>query len=203
MLEFAKRKRRVQQLIQNLRSSEPADRVHAVKQLAVIGADVEDAVPALSNALQDDNERVRLSAVVALGRIGADAKDAIPALINALQDDIDDVRSFALPLLCPSRRVSKIKKQLKRLRCWMRPSQQFEKLTRQPQRRFVGQSMRYDRCGRTCGAPESPNFSMGERVSVDRGCARPGFLLTHHIARYQVRSGRRVSWKIVPAVTEA
>ena len=29
------------------------------------------------------------------------------------------------------------------------------------------------------------------------------WLVTHHIARYQLRSGRPVSWKIVPAVTEA
>ena len=29
------------------------------------------------------------------------------------------------------------------------------------------------------------------------------WLVTHHMVRNQVRSGRRVSWKIVPAVTEA
>ena len=44
------------------------------------------AVPALIQALQDQDAGVRVNAAYALGGIGEGAKDAIPALIQLLQD---------------------------------------------------------------------------------------------------------------------
>ena len=51
------------------------------------------AVPALIEALKDDDADVRSSAADVLGNIGAEAKAAVPALIEALKDDDADVRS--------------------------------------------------------------------------------------------------------------
>src|SRR5205085_8217645 len=54
----------------------------------VLGAAGPDAVPALVQALRDDDDpRVRLNAATALGRRDMNAKAAIPALVAALKDD--------------------------------------------------------------------------------------------------------------------
>ena len=51
-----------------------------------------DAVPALIQALKDENKDVRVNAAVALGQIGEGAKDVVPALIQALKDQDEWVR---------------------------------------------------------------------------------------------------------------
>ena len=70
-------------------------RSKAVSALERIGPAAEAAVPALNEALQDDDSGVRSKAASALGRIGPAAKAAVPALIEALQDDDYWVRSKA------------------------------------------------------------------------------------------------------------
>ena len=45
------------------------------------------AVPALAQALKDEDEWVRANAAEALGRIGPEAKAAVPALIQALKNE--------------------------------------------------------------------------------------------------------------------
>jgi HEAT repeat protein len=65
-------------------------RLIAVDALRQIG---EDAMPALTSALQDKDDYVRAFTAYALGAIG---KDAIPALTSALQDKVKDVRTAAV-----------------------------------------------------------------------------------------------------------
>ena len=57
-----------------------------------MGFEAEDAVPALIEALKDNDAGVRRQSAWALGRIGAEAKDAVPALMEALEDNDADVR---------------------------------------------------------------------------------------------------------------
>ena len=52
-------------------------------------------MPALLEALKDEDEDVRRLAVFALGRISPAPKDAVPALIEALKDEDEDVRAGA------------------------------------------------------------------------------------------------------------
>ena len=61
----------------------------------MIGSGAKDAVPALMQALKDQDEWVRGNAARALGWIGSGAKDAVPALIQALQDQDAQVRFAA------------------------------------------------------------------------------------------------------------
>ena len=51
-----------------------------------------DAVPALIQALQDQDSNVRNNAARALGSIGEGAVDAVPALIQLLKDQDEWVR---------------------------------------------------------------------------------------------------------------
>ena len=90
ILERARMDRRVQQLIQNLRSFVSKDRVYASDSLRVIGPAAEAAVPALIEALTHDDSEVRRHATYALRDIGP---AAVPALIEALKDDDSEVRS--------------------------------------------------------------------------------------------------------------
>jgi len=68
-------------------------RSSAADALGMIGPEAKDAIPALINLLEDEDEFVRLSTTVALGDIGA--QEAVPALINALKDEDFMVRNFA------------------------------------------------------------------------------------------------------------
>jgi HEAT repeat protein len=70
-------------------------RLNAASVLGDLGAESAPAVPALTQAIQDADDRVRLYATWALGNIGPSAKSAIPALILALQDRSQYVRIYA------------------------------------------------------------------------------------------------------------
>ena len=62
-------------------------------------------MPALIEALKDDDNEVRRNAASALGRIGPAAEAAVPALIEALKDDDNEVRrnaAFALGRIGPA-----------------------------------------------------------------------------------------------------
>jgi HEAT repeat protein len=54
-----------------------------------------EAVPALVQALDDEDFSVRAAATRALGEIGPEARDALPALLNALNDENAAVREAA------------------------------------------------------------------------------------------------------------
>ena len=62
------------------------------------------AIPAIAEALQDDDVEVRLEAVWALGRIGSAA--VVPALQAALHDKDLEVRGLAADILRTIRRAA-------------------------------------------------------------------------------------------------
>jgi HEAT repeat protein len=74
-------------------------RCYAAFALGNIGHVGKDAVPALINALKDQDANVRWSAAAALGKIGPAAEDAVPALSDALKDQNGSVRSSAAAAL--------------------------------------------------------------------------------------------------------
>jgi serine/threonine protein kinase len=73
-------------------------RRRAVRILAEIGSQAESAIPALIEALNDNDPQgnVRWYAVITIGEIGIAAKEAIPALIKLLKDSKSGIRAWAL-----------------------------------------------------------------------------------------------------------
>jgi HEAT repeat protein len=78
-----------------LRSGDGAQRLHAVKALGDKGAEAPTVIPALTDALKDQNAFVRRDAALALGRLGAEAKPAVPALLAARRERERSVRKAA------------------------------------------------------------------------------------------------------------
>ena len=78
-----------------LRSGNGAQRLHAVKALGETGAEAPAVVPALTEALKDENAFVRRDAAVALGKIGPNARPAVPALLAARKEKERSVRKAA------------------------------------------------------------------------------------------------------------
>lgn len=77
--------------------------------LAELGPKAQQAVPALSETLADENPVVRLEALIALGRIGEAAKPAIPKMLKALDDETEAVRFgavFALGKMGPDAKAA-------------------------------------------------------------------------------------------------
>ncbi|PWU01800.1 MAG: hypothetical protein C5B51_22015 [Terriglobia bacterium] len=91
-LAVARHRRRVEQLIQHLRSSEPVDRKHAAQELRKIGR---AAHPALIEACKDPELNVRTTAIETLAKIGASTEPIVLALLEALNDSEQIVRSSA------------------------------------------------------------------------------------------------------------
>lgn len=87
--------------IQALRDENFVVREAAIKALNGIGPEAKEAVPALVQALKDENSdiRARRSAVYALGKIGPGAKEAVPALVQALEDKDSIIREAAAHVL--------------------------------------------------------------------------------------------------------
>ena len=69
---------------------------HVTYALSAIGG---PAVPALIEALQDENESIRASAAYALGDIGSAAQEAVSSLTEALRDESTWVRRHATEAL--------------------------------------------------------------------------------------------------------
>jgi hypothetical protein len=76
-----------------LRAEDPQARARAARALGESRRAA--AVPALVQALRDDDPGVRLAAVEALGRMAAQAQAALPALRQALADEAPAVRAGA------------------------------------------------------------------------------------------------------------
>jgi HEAT repeat protein len=83
------------ELIADLKSSEERDRVIAVRLLPQRRGDTARTVPALMEALKDNEGDIRWSAAIGLGTLGESAKEAIPALQVALRDRDRRVREAA------------------------------------------------------------------------------------------------------------
>ncbi len=81
--------------IAKLKSPEPLTRIQAVHTLLERKGEAEQVVPALIEALQDENVYVRRDAARALGSFGEQAKPAVPALQTAQRDREASVRSAA------------------------------------------------------------------------------------------------------------
>jgi HEAT repeats len=78
-----------------LTAPDAAERRRAATALGKLGAAASPAVPALVEALADDNAAVRQAAARALGEIGPEASAAAPALTRALGDPNTGVREDA------------------------------------------------------------------------------------------------------------
>lgn len=92
-------KRSTADWIAKLKSPEPLTRIQAVHTLLERKGEAEQVVPALIEALQDENVYVRRDAARALGAFGEQAKSAIPALQAAQRDQEASVRSAAATAL--------------------------------------------------------------------------------------------------------
>jgi hypothetical protein len=85
----------ISKYIKQLKKSNPELRGDAALALGNMGADSKNAVPALAQALSDNDSLVRDFSATALGKIGPSAKSAIPALVTALNDPDPIVRASA------------------------------------------------------------------------------------------------------------
>jgi HEAT repeat protein len=81
--------------VEQLRSRDSAQRLHAARALGDRGTEAPVVVPALADALKDEDAFVRREAAHSLGKIGPDAKPAASALMGALRDRKPDVRKAA------------------------------------------------------------------------------------------------------------
>jgi vesicle coat complex subunit len=82
-------------LIEQLKAPEPLTRLKAVRTLPERKDDAAQVVPALIEALKDEDAGVRRGAAFGLGSFGERGRDAIPALQAALRDRESDVRKAA------------------------------------------------------------------------------------------------------------
>jgi HEAT repeat protein len=85
--------------IEQMKSKDASQRLHAVKALGERTAEAPRTVPALALALKDEDAFVRRDAARALGRIGAEAHGAVPNLVAAGRDRNGNVRRAAADAL--------------------------------------------------------------------------------------------------------
>jgi HEAT repeat protein len=88
-------KKSTDELIGDLKSTNPKDRIIAVRLLADRKGDPAQSVPALIDVLDDKDADMRISAAIGLGYFGDQAKDAIPKLQVAQKDRDARVREAA------------------------------------------------------------------------------------------------------------
>lgn len=88
----------VQNLLQAMQ--DPKSRWMAVVALGEMGSAARDAIPALVDALEDDDVAVRWDAAKALGKMGPAAASAVPALAAVIHEQSDAiVRQYAVAAL--------------------------------------------------------------------------------------------------------
>ena len=83
----------------HLKGPDPAHRRQAIRELGSRAGEAERVVPALTEALRDDNPYVRRDAATTLAKFGDGAKTAVPALKEALKDKDQNVRLSAAATL--------------------------------------------------------------------------------------------------------
>jgi HEAT repeat protein len=81
--------------VAQLQSKDSAERLHAIKALERKKSDAATIVPALTQALDDEDPFVRRDAAKALGRFGREARSALPTLTRLLRDQNAGVRKSA------------------------------------------------------------------------------------------------------------
>ena len=91
--------KRVEELIRQLGSGDPNDRISACMALESIGPAARPAIPALRRTLRDKDVTVRILTASTLGGFGPAAATAVPDLIAALQDENEYVRVFVATAL--------------------------------------------------------------------------------------------------------
>ena len=91
--------KRVEELIRQLGSRDPNDRISACMALESIGPAARPAIPALRRTLGDKDVTVRILTASTLGGLGPSAATAVPDLIAALQDENEYVRVFVATAL--------------------------------------------------------------------------------------------------------
>ena len=91
------KKKSTAELIADLKGTQERDRLIAVRLLPQHKGDADQVVPALIEALKNNQEGadVRASAAIGLGYFGEQAKDAVPALQAAQRDRDGRVREAA------------------------------------------------------------------------------------------------------------
>jgi HEAT repeat protein len=86
--------RPLDELTRQLESPDAQQRIAAAVAIGDLGPGARAAVPALIEALRDQNPTVRFQAAISLGCIGPEAKAAVPALIGTLKDGVFFVRGW-------------------------------------------------------------------------------------------------------------
>jgi HEAT repeat protein len=81
--------------LQCLRVADPYQRLHAAMILGLMGEQAQGAVPALIEAMRDEDAQVRRMVTAALSEIGPASRTAVPALVTALRDRHEAVRCRA------------------------------------------------------------------------------------------------------------
>ena len=94
-VSVAHHRRRAEQLIQYLMSSEPADRAHAAAELSSGGPVAEAALPELVGCLENEDLAVRCEATVALMVLGRGAQAIVPSLTELMKSDDPGIRMTA------------------------------------------------------------------------------------------------------------
>jgi HEAT repeat protein len=85
--------------IAQLKATEAITRIQAIHTLQERKDESAEVIPALIEALQDENTYVRRDAARALGSFGEEARSAVPALQAALRDREPSVRQAAAKAL--------------------------------------------------------------------------------------------------------
>jgi HEAT repeat protein len=85
--------------LRQMKDPDVVKRREAIRGLGERTADADRAVPALAEALCDENGYVRHDAATTLGKFGPYAKSAVPALTAALKDKEHSVRTASAATL--------------------------------------------------------------------------------------------------------
>ena len=81
--------------LRQMKDADVVKRREAVRQLGSLSTEAGLVVPALVEALGDDNHYVRHDAALALGKFGPEARQAVPVLLAARKDKEPSVRKAA------------------------------------------------------------------------------------------------------------
>jgi HEAT repeat protein len=96
---FATEDNPLKELITQLDSTNPREKISAVRILGEIGPPAAETVPSLLQLLKEKDAGLRYETVIALGRIDADAGQVVPQLCSVLADDVPAIQHAAIDAL--------------------------------------------------------------------------------------------------------